>query len=352
MENALERKMRRYTCPLCGRSIRVPEKYVGQTGACKLCGGRITITENEALAAPRKNEARQAPRAEQVQAAATVPSPRPVPQRAVPAPAHEPFLTPPPEMEPPAVVEEPAIAAAEMTLAPGNSGTSPSERVFERDRTVPKLPGESSELAQIESAPVETLIQWIERLPHSTLSIREIDEIRGTPTFLSDDELAKSKAYFDVPFLISRKAEALVIAKTTQDNVGPGTSQAVASGDLEFEAIYHSEPEYPILQLLFTVNDHPERPLRFESLPLLTDGNVSEFAVTALKERRIVFALYAGSQNHHVATGEIALDQEAIGNFAQALARALRQWHEGHPKAAGHDIAAARFAREHPLRSG
>lgn len=330
----------------------MPEKYIGQTGACKLCGGRITITAVEAIAAPRKKSARAESFDAPFQTVPSAPPPRSAPPRVAPAAVEAPLPPPPPMLEPAPVVDPPAIPA----LNPEDSEAHPPRSITgppadARD-TASESPGESEELAQLENAPIETLIGWIERLPHATLSIREIDAIRGKPTFLSDDELARSKAYFDVPFLVSRKGEALVVAKTTQDNVGPGTSQAVASGDLKFEARYHREPEYPILQLLFTVNDHPERPLRFESLPLLTDGNVTEFAVTLLKERRIVFALYAGSQSHHVATGEISLDEAAVREFAHALARALRQWHEEHPKAAAHDVAAGRFAREHPLRNG
>ena len=210
---------------------------------------------------------------------------------------------------------------------------------------------DAAQLDQLETAPVETLVAWLEKLPHSTLSFREIDTKRGQPVYLSDDELARSKAYFDVPLLVARKEEALVIAKTTSDNVGAGTSQAVASGNLAFEVHYHREPEYPILQLVFTVRDHPERPLRVESLPLLTDGNVIDFAVALLKERRFVLALYAGSQNQHIANGEFTLDEQALRETARAFARAVRQWHETHPKAALHEIAANRFAREHPLRN-
>lgn len=33
-----------FTCPHCQAVRQVPEQYIGQTGCCNVCGGRITIT--------------------------------------------------------------------------------------------------------------------------------------------------------------------------------------------------------------------------------------------------------------------------------------------------------------------
>jgi len=35
--------MVQYTCPHCGKQLRIPEQYCGQWGACVQCGGRIQV---------------------------------------------------------------------------------------------------------------------------------------------------------------------------------------------------------------------------------------------------------------------------------------------------------------------
>ena len=53
-----------YECPHCGRSLRVSEKFIGEEGACKYCGGRVVIAAEtpappppEDAAPERKDEA-------------------------------------------------------------------------------------------------------------------------------------------------------------------------------------------------------------------------------------------------------------------------------------------------------
>jgi len=332
----------------------VPEKYVGMTGACKLCGGRITIRPDTAVVAPDKSGARapspsstppwdpppfeetHAP--DPVMAADVYPgfmdSDPVVPLASAPGEAPAPEPAPPPQPVSAPVGNEAASTAEQPeTLEPWSFAQEPP--VVEE--TPPPDPGPPTP---------EAVREWLRALPRTMPSLREVDEKLPRPLFLSDDDLARSKAYFDVPFLVARKGEALAIVKTTRDNVGAGTSLAVAAGDVAFAASYHDMPEYPILQLLFTIQDNPARPLRFESLPLLTDGNVIEFLLSVLDERRLSFALYAGHQSHHVATGDVRLDDVAAASLEEALAAVLVRWRRQAPKPADHDLAVRRFARD------
>lgn len=312
--------------------IRVPERYVGMTGACKLCGGRITIRPDKAVIAPDK------PGVEAPRAASPFDAPRrPEP---TPDPAREAFAAPEPIVPRASSAPEPRPAEE---LEPWTFDAPFPEPI--EDAPPAETPAPATAVAP-DLSTLEGLLTALHDLPRSTPSVREIDENLPRPLFLSDDDLARSKAYFDVPFLVARKGEALAIVKTTRDNVGPGTSLAVASGDIAFAASYHPMPEYPVLRLLFTVRDNPAHPLRFESLPLLTDGNVIEFLASVLEERRLSFALYAGHQSHHVATGDVRLEDTAVSGLCEALAEALAQWAAQQPKTADHDLAVRRFARD------
>lgn len=340
MANPVGQKTRQYVCPLCQRTIRVPERYVGYTGACKRCGGRITVRENEAVAAPPS-----AATADPFAAPPQMPVPTPAPVAAAPRPAPKPVqkAKPAPASAKPAKPAQKAKPAAAPTPTPEFKSPAfsldtlpePAHRVAEPEPETPPSP--------------ETLLEWLEKLPRSAPSVREQEEKRPKPLFLSDDDLARSKTYFDIPLLVARKGEAVVLVRTTRDNIGPGTSQAVASGDLDFAAACHAMAEFPVLQLVFTVRDNAERPLRFESLPILTDGNVLEFMAAALREKRIHLGLYAGSQANNVAAGDIVLSNKQADALTDALVEAIRQWRKDKPKAAQHEIAANRFAREHPL---
>lgn len=298
-------------CPGCERALRVPERYLGRFGHCKFCGHRFT------------------PRIE----------PEEAPARGAPAQANAPA--------PFSFEDFPAPPAA--TAKEGNGGQgAPARRAgrFALWRGAAK----ASAPAPVEKVtPLEALLRWLEELPRTHPSFRELEERRSKPLFLSNDDLARSKAYFDVPLLLARQHEALVIVKTTQSNIAPGTPQAVSSGDMDVEASYYAAPEYPVVRLLFTIKDNPDRPLKFESVPLLTDGNALEFFAMALREHRIGFALYAGSQSNHVATAELKLDEETVRALGNALVGALKQWRKTRPQPAEHDPAVKRFAREIPL---
>ena len=288
-------------CPGCGRALNVPAQYAGSRGNCKHCGTPFTVpTAAHAL----------------VGATATSGS-----------------------MFAPAPSQPTTPVAAESGARRGGR----LARIREAIRTKPR--GH----APIKATPLEALLAWLDALPRSMPSLREQDARRPKPLFLTADDFARSKAYFDVPLLVALKHEALVIVKTTQANVTPGTPQAVSSGKVTFEPSYFRAKEYPIIRLLFTINDNPDRPLKFESLPLLTDGNSLEFFSTALRMRRLSFLLYAGSQSNHVATAEIGLDIESMCDLGNTLVRAIRQWRKTRPEPTAHDPAVKRFTREVPL---
>jgi len=347
------RKIRHYTCPRCAQRIRVPEKYVGMTGACKLCGGRITVRPDKAVVAPDKAEA-DAPRESPPFGAPQWPEPEPAPARKAsaepPRPARREQVAPGPPVPPappPQELTAPPLREPEPELLEPLEPWKLDEPLPEPAQQAPSAePSAPTEPPVHDLTTLEGLLGALSDLPRTAPSVREVDEKLPRPLFLSDDDLARSKAYFDVPFLVARKGEALAVVKTTRDNVGPGTTLAVASGDISFAASSHPMPEYPILQLLFTVRDNAEHPLRFESLPLLTDGNVVEFLASVLQEHRLSFALYAGHQTHHVATGDVRLGDDAVSGLRDALAHVLAQWSQQRPKPAGHDLAVRRFARD------
>jgi hypothetical protein len=243
----------------------------------------------------------------------------------------------------------PAVASVAASVAASESQAgAPRGGRLSRIRDAMRT-GKPRNHGAIKATPLEALLAWLDALPRSMPSLREQDARRAKPLFLSADDYARSKTYFDVPLLIALKHEALVIVKTTQANIAAGTAQAVSSGDVRFEASYFPAKEYPVIRLLFTINDNPERPLKFESLPLLTDGSSLEFFATALRTRRISFLLYAGSQSNHVATAEISLDIETMCDLGNALVRAIRQWRKTLPEPTAHDPAVKRFTREVPL---
>jgi len=49
-----------FTCPHCKAVRQVPEQYIGQSGPCNTCGGRITITASAAPTLPPVSIARPA----------------------------------------------------------------------------------------------------------------------------------------------------------------------------------------------------------------------------------------------------------------------------------------------------
>jgi hypothetical protein len=145
--------------------------------------------------------------------------------------------------------------------AEGNGGQgAPARRAgrFARWRG-PAKPAAPAPVEKV--TPLEALLRWLEQLPRTHPSFRELEERRSKPLFLSNDDLARSKAYFDVPLLLARQHEALVIVKTTQSNIAQGTSPTVSSGAIHFEPAYYAAPEYPVVRLLFTFTDNADRPL-------------------------------------------------------------------------------------------
>lgn len=285
-------------CPGCGRALRVPAHYAGAPGNCKHCGATFTV----------------------------------------PSAAH-------------ALVGAAAGSVAQLTAQPA-PGVPPEEarrggriaRIRDAMRS-----GKPRGHGGIKATPLAALLAWLDALPRSTPSLREQDARRSKPLFLTADDVARSKAYFDVPLLLALKHEALVIVKTTQANITPGTAHALSSGAVSLEATYFRATEYPIIRLLFTIQDNPGKPLKFEALPLLTDGNSLEFFATALRTRCISFMLFAGSQSSHVATAEMPLDVDLMCDLGNSLVRAIRQWRKTQPDPAAHDPAMKRFVREVPL---
>ncbi len=279
--------MIRFACTNCHTMLELPDEYAGRSGRCSNCGSVV-----------------QAP--------------------------------------------QPVVAAA--VAGNGESGARGGRARggrFARWRGAAKK--RSVERQRRKYTPLTALLAWLDNLPRTHPSFRELEERRAKPLFLSADDLARSKAYFDVPLLTALKQEALVIVKTTAENVAPGTAQAVSSGKVDFVSRHFAAPEYPVVQLLFVVNDNPERPLKFESLPLITDGNALEFFATALRHRRISFALYSGSQNNHVATTDFTLTEDAMCDLGNTLVQAFRQWARTRPAPEDHDPAVKRFTREIPL---
>lgn len=164
-------------------------------------------------------------------------------------------------------------------------------------------------------------------------------------------EMATKEAHANTPCLFADcNHHAICVLKLRRTDLTPQTQPAVSAGAVSFSISYRPFNNFPLLQVLATINDNPSDPYKLEALPFLGIGDVPAFFRALILRREVSIRLFTAEDSKEIASTTIRFSAADDVMLRDHIGKAVQEFWRLQPVIiAEHERAVFAFQRVNPL---